>query len=459
MGLEALLIIVITVGAWLAFFFGVGVAIYRHVQRRGRRIILSGAGVTLLLIVSLVALNVSIQPSTPPMRPSPSGAILLAHVYDSQGRASLAGISARDGSMRWRRAQAVYAHWQAPIADGVAYLGTGPDNIGPATITAVRLTDGAQLWQRSLPATTIASPLALRGGALIFISYAQGSVSSMRANALDLVSHTLRWSRPFSHYEVDYLYPAFAASADLLYAAFASGGVTALRISDGSQAWSAQPLATPGGETAPLVHVILGGSALYTFDGLGRIAALRPADGALLWRGPAGLQADAPDYLTVTASGVYDCATASTANGASTSELVALDPATGAVRWERANGCGANGIRTLIESAGVLYQLGATLTALRASDGMKLWSASTQTTDLGFTSAQVDSGVIFVAATVIFPRDYTICANWWSGGPLFCHSPNFIAAYDAANGAHYWSTTLDEAPLGDAPQLISGEAA
>lgn len=459
MGLVALLIIVIVVGSWLAFFVGVGVAIYRHVQRRGRAIILSGLGVTLLLIVSLVALNVSIQPSMPPQRHSPSDAILLARVYGSQGRAALAGISARDGSVRWHRAQAVYAHWQAPIADGVAYLATGPDNIGPATITAVRLTDGAQLWQRSLPATTIASPLALRGGALIFISYTQGSVSSMRANALDLVSHTLRWSRPFSQYEVDYLYPAFAASADLLYAAFPGGGVTALRISDGSQAWSAQPLATPGGETAPLVHVILGGNALYIFDGLGHIAALRPVDGALLWRGPTGLQADAPDYLTVTASGVYDCSTVSTAHGASTSELVALDPATGAIRWERANGCGANGIRTLIESAGVLYHLGATLTALRASDGAALWKASTNTTDLGFTSAQVDSGAVFVIATVIFPRDYTVCANWLTGGPLFCHSQNYIAAYSAANGAHYWSTPLDKAPLGDAPQLISGAVA
>ena len=39
---QGLLIIHINVGAWLAFFIGVYIAIFRHVRRRGRVIMLSG---------------------------------------------------------------------------------------------------------------------------------------------------------------------------------------------------------------------------------------------------------------------------------------------------------------------------------------------------------------------------------------------------------------------------------
>lgn len=453
MGMAALLIIVINVVAWLAFFIGVGIVIFRHVRRRGRLIILSGAGVTLLLIVSLVALNLSFRPAAPPQRPSPSGAILLARMFDSHGVASLAGVSARDGSVRWRSSLAVSYRSQAPIAAGVAYVTSDPDATTGATgaaITAVRLDNGARLWQRALPGEGIISPLALRGGALAFVSYSQPD--GYRANALDLASHALRWSSPLSHFALDNQYPVFAASASLLYVGSNDGEVSALRLRDGSLAWSRAPLTTPDAALQTL-WVALGASQLYAYTSGGQIIALRSADGALLWRGPAGLRPYEQTYLTPTSTSVYACVSLTTSKGDITSGLAALDPATGAIRWERAGACGVDGIGGLVESAGAIYQLGPTLNAMRVSDGAPLWSASTQTTDLGFTSAQVDSGVIFVAATVIFPHDYTLCGDWWTGGPLFCHSQPFIAAYDAATGVRYW-----RADVGDAPLFISEAA-
>jgi hypothetical protein len=143
MSLEALLIIVVNVGAWLAFFFGVGVAIYRHVQRRGRRIILSGAGVTLLVIVSLVALNVSFRPSAPQSRPSPGPSILAASWSDSQNHPTLGGVNARDGSLRWRRSLAVSYRGEEPTADGVVYVSDGARYWRAPLGSAARLISGA----------------------------------------------------------------------------------------------------------------------------------------------------------------------------------------------------------------------------------------------------------------------------------------------------------------------------
>lgn len=457
MGLVALLIIVINVGAWLAFFVGVGIAIYRHARRRGRMIILSGAGVTLLLIVSLVALNVSIRPTTPSQRPSPSDAILLARVYDGHGNVAFAGVSARDGSIRWRSGLAASFAAQAPISDGVAYLTSSPGatSAAGATIVALRLNDGAQLWRRFLPGESIHSALIVRGDTLLYISYSQAG--GLRVNALDLASHTLRWSSPLSHSAQDNTYPAFmyrafVASADLLFFGSDDGEVNALRLRDGGLAWSRAPLAPPA-----VPQLALGANQLYAYADDGQIAALRPEDGAQLWLRPPGLTPYPPDYLMATDTSVYVCVHLTAANGDLSWALAALDPASGDIRWERTGTCVVDGgLRALvnsIESAGVLYLPGRALTAIRVSDGATLWKTPLLAYDLGFTSMVMDSGVIFVAATVVYPHDYTFCGDWWTGGPLFCHSPTYLAAYDAATGARYW-----RADPGDAPLLVSAGA-
>jgi outer membrane protein assembly factor BamB len=460
MGLAALLIIIVIVGSWLAFFVGVAIAIYRHAGRRGRMILVSGVGVSLLLIVSLVALNVSFRPSSPSTRPSPSHVILTATWSDSQGHPVFGGVTARDGSLRWRRSLAVSYRDETPTAAGVLYVEDG------TTISAVRLSDGATLWQSGSPNRVIISPLMIRGDELIFVSYSQQDGSL--ANALDLTSHTLRWSsplsnflqgdqnRPLSSYQ-DVLYPYFAASADMLFFGSDDGAVNALRLSDGALAWSRRPTTD---SAAPLtLQVTMGADLLFAYDSQGQIIALRPADGALVWSRPLGFQFSGPAHLTATDSTIYACASIPGANGGSSDALVALDPATGALRWERASDCSEDGINTQIESAGIVYQLGLKLTAMRVSDGAILWSANTldntqQFSDLGFISAEVDSGVIFLTASVIFPHIYTLCGDWWKGGPIFCHDPSYIAAFNATTGARYWRTDV-----GDAPRLTSGAAA
>ncbi|MGH2504375.1 MAG: PQQ-binding-like beta-propeller repeat protein, partial [Ktedonobacterales bacterium] len=442
----------------LAFFAGIGVVIYRRARRRGRLILVSGAGVTLLLIVALVALNVSFPPSAPPTRASPSDATLLARVYDSHGNAAFAGISGRDGSVRWRSGLAASFAAQAPISSGVAYLTSSPGAASAAgtTIVAMRLSDGASLWRRFLPGESINSTLVVRGDMLLFISYSQAD--GFRANALDLASHTLRWSSPLSHVAQFNVYPgftyrAFAASGDLLFVGLDDGEVNALRLRDGSLAWSRAPLPAAMPQPSGLA---LGANQLYVYADDGQIAALRPADGAQLWLRPPGLTPylPTPDYLMATDTSVYVCVNLTAANGGESWALAALDPATGDIRWERAGTCAVDGLRVLmnsIESAGILYLPGATLTAIRVSDGVTLWKAPIQAPDLGFTSMVVESGVVFAAATVVYPHDYTLCGDWWTGDPLFCHSQTYLAAYDAATGTRYW-----RADVGDDPLLVSG---
>lgn len=461
MGLAALLIIIVVIGSCLAFVVGIGIVIYRHAQRRGRMILLRGAGFTLLLIVtlllidSLVALNVSLRRTASPQRPSPSDATLFTRVYDSHNDAAFAGISGRDGSVRWRSGLAASFAAQAPISDGVAYLTSNPGAASAtgATIVALRLSDGAQLWQRFLPGETINSTLVARGDTLLYLSHSQQD--GWRANALDLASHTLRWSSPLSHIRQDNVFPGFiypfVASGALLFIELDDGHVNALRISDGGLAWSRASLPTFAG-------LALGANHLYIYADDGQIAALRPADGALLWRRPPGLTPylPLPDNLMATDTSIYVCVHLTAANGDESWALAALEPASGDIRWERAGTCSVDGLpllRNAIESAGILYLPGPTLTAIRVSDGATLWKAPVQPVqayDLGFTSMVVDSGVVFVAATVINPHEYILCGDWWTGGPLFCHSQPFIAAYDAATGARYW-----RADVGDTPLFIS----
>jgi outer membrane protein assembly factor BamB len=290
----------------------------------------------------------------------------------------------------------------------------------------------ARLWHTTpAPQTPIVSPLVVRGSALLYISVSQYVYS---ANALDLTTHALMWSVPVHNYTQDLQYPTFVASADDLFLGSGDGVVSAVRLSDGKLAWSHQT-PTPT-EYPPSIWVALGADLVYAYDADGHIFALRQTDGALVWREPAGLKPDGPETLTATATSVYACGSLP---GGAGPALASLDPATGAIRWQRAGDCRYN---SLVEADGVIYQFGAALTAMRASDGAKLWSATTQTNDLGFTSAQVDHGVVFVAATVIYARSFIACGNWWSGGPLFCHSQAFIAAFNGATGARYWQATI-----------------
>jgi outer membrane protein assembly factor BamB len=292
------------------------------------------------------------------------------------------------------------------------------------------LSDGARLWQTTpAPQTNIISPLLVRGSALIYISVSTGGYN---ANALNLTTHTLTWTVPLHNYTQDLQYPAFVANADNLFVGSGDGVVSALRLSDGKLAWTHQTSTPTDYPYPPSIWVALGTDLVYAYGANGHIFALRQTDGALVWREPAGLKPDGQETLTATATSLYACGSLP---GDAGPALASLDPATGAIRWQRAATCRYN---SLVEANGVLYLSGATLNAMRASDGAKLWSATTQTADLGFTSVQVDHGVVFAAATVIYPHNVMVCADWWSGGALFCHSQPFIVAFDGATGAHYW---------------------
>ncbi len=443
MGRTELLIIAINAVAWLALILGIYVAIFRRLGRRGRIIMQFGTALAAVLVVALIVTSVTLANTinaAPPMRPSPSDAILTATWTDSYNHPLIFGVNARAGSIRWQSSLAVSYYHEETTANGVLYIAED------ATITAIRLSDGARLWQQAAPGGDSVAPLVTRGDALISMSIDN---SGFRANALALNTHALKWSTPLNHFSGENQFavdqhPAFAASADMLFVGSDDGTVSALRLSDGTLAWT-HALMSPA--DAAQVWVVVGADLVYAYDNAGHIFALRQTDGALVWREPAGLKPQDKQTFTATASSLYACGSVASATGATESALASLDPATGAIRWERAAECG---FTSLIESEGVVYQAGQTLTAMRASDGAALWSATTQTPDLGFTSVQADHGVVFAATSITSPHQLTFCARWWSSGTLFCHSSTYLAAFNGATGARYWQTTV-----GDYPSLIS----
>lgn len=172
-----------------------------------------------------------------------------------------------------------------------------------ATVTAVRLSDGATLWSRT-------------------VNSASSGVSTTKEGS--------RW---------------LAAGPDGVYLADTRGAVTALRPSDGATLWSTQPLATSDISAT----VTYGGSSLYVCQGATPgggvnthpLVALDPATGDIRWH------ASLPTcggQLVETGGVLY----------AAANDLIALRASDGAVLWDVSPLAGDEGYRSLQVADGVV---------------------------------------------------------------------------------------------------------
>ncbi|MGH2502139.1 MAG: PQQ-binding-like beta-propeller repeat protein, partial [Ktedonobacterales bacterium] len=375
---------------------------------------------------------------------SPSHATLVALSADDSGRMSLSGLSGHDGSLLWRRALGLY-QVSGVVADGQVYIAgdilpysAQPTDTTRPVVMALRLSDGAPLWQEPLPGLQPLSGLLVAGDLLIATVYTSVSPPTFQLVAVNRASHTLAWRVTPTSLPAVYDMHALATGDGMLFLGSQDGVARALRLSDGSPAWS-ERISPPATAAQPVISLgmVARGDTLIAYDTTGEVVSLRLRDGATRW----GRQViTAPfggpgEHLALTGAGLYLCGVDAVNHERA---LVLLDPLTGVLRWSRGAACGMS---LPIESGGYVYTLDSTLlTALRVSDGALVWRGQPEEADLSYTTLQSDGGVIFAATTIANYRSFSVCGQWFPPGINLCHSTQYVAAFDSATGARYWRT-------------------
>lgn len=416
--------------------------VFRRLGRRGR-VVLS-ACLALALIVACGATQLSAIRTALSQQASPSHATLVALSVDSAERDTATGLSGHDGSTLWRRPLGLYLVSGTVPDNSVVYLvGFAQPDQTQATLMALRLSDGAQLWRVALPGAQQTPPRLLVADGLVVVLARTGSSAGSglpiyEVIAIDRFSHTLAWRVAFHNPPIYSGYAGLASGSGLLFLGSQDGFVRALRLSDGGVAWSAR--ITPAStfqQTPPSLGVVTRGATLIAYDTTGEVVRLRQSDGATLWgrQLPSAPYAYFQQQVTLTTDTLYACAYDPATH---LRALTALDPQTGATRWSHDSSCVYS---TPVESGGYVYTLNFTLlNTLRADDGALVWRGQPEEVDLGYTTLQSDGGVVFAATTIANIRSISVCGQWFPPGISLCHNTQYVAAFDGATGARYWRT-------------------
>jgi outer membrane protein assembly factor BamB len=351
-------------------------------------------------------------------------------VYWSGG-GFLFAVRASDGHVRWK----VGGTGAPTLADGTLYAAVSLDH---AQAYALAATDGSTRWHATFPGcfnlVGSASPPLLAGGVLYVAVSGHDCAPSGWVYALRANDGAVVWRTPF---EKDVLPTRALTSGALLAASSTYPAVdeqdflTALRPSDGAQLWRVRLSISPYYLAAADGIVVVSG---YFFGD--KLEARRASDGQRLWITVANRYNNAPPVI---ANGlVY----VSGRDG----WLYALRLQDGAVQWRFAAGTGSGGFgasepavvdNTIYWGAGpLLYALDARTGALGhayhlfpGAEG----SAPGQVLFL-YSPPAVANGALFVAADAI-----VIC------GMLHCpEQPVTLYALDVATGAELWHHTEPE---------------
>jgi outer membrane protein assembly factor BamB len=170
--------------------------------------------------------------------------------------------------------------------EGLVLIGTAN-----AEIVALVVGDGAERWRVGVSSEVLAAPTAADG-----LAYA--TTSDGRVVALDVATGAQRWT-------YDTQVPALSlrgtaapvVSAGVVLTGFANGKVGAFRAATGEPLWE-QRIMLPQGrsELERIVDVdgtpLIVAGAVYAASFQGRIKALRPADGNVLWEREASTSVD-----------------------------------------------------------------------------------------------------------------------------------------------------------------------
>ena len=159
--------------------------------------------------------------------------VVNGHVYTLDTDARLMAFDAKTGKKIWER-DAQDPEEDDPVisggiayASGLIYVANGYDEI-----VAVRPVNGEIAWRKSLPAPSRAAPTIL--DQRVFVTTLDN-----RLIALDSIDGTILWEHSGLGETAGLVGMASAAASnDIVIPAFSSGELTALRVENGSVAWS-----------------------------------------------------------------------------------------------------------------------------------------------------------------------------------------------------------------------------
>jgi hypothetical protein len=181
-----------------------------------------------------------------------------------------------DGQDRWT--QDVGDHVLAPMAatDDLVFASVRPESRGPATLVALRTTDGSQAWRYEPPAGVLdlGGPSTATDTAGTSTVYVVGSDASVRA--LSAADGSQRWAAPL--YSPTAGSPP-ASTGDTLVVTDQSGTVYALDQATGAERWR---FAT---NRSSIAAPILTGTSVLQPAADGTVSAISLASGHLVWHG------------------------------------------------------------------------------------------------------------------------------------------------------------------------------
>ncbi|GAC1401658.1 MAG: hypothetical protein NVSMB49_16590 [Ktedonobacteraceae bacterium] len=392
----------------------------------------------LLLIVLSSCIGTRVNTSCSAGQPPDTG-LTVSNGVAYVGFGSVDAVRATDGTQLWKTNVNGDTTFST-LANGVLYVGSG------ATLTALRSSDGKQLWQFKgtgyyarfnsgdppivsdgivyVASTTQISALQASDGKLLWhyaltekysprfvlnqqTLYLDGSttLTALRASDGHLLWSVQQPSRGF----------VVSTSSNQVYL-YEDTAVIALRVSDGHQIWSF-PLTAKSGFVYPMsTPPIISVADIIYVGSQGTFYALRERDGKPLW----SVSARSSSQPIVAKNMFYLLS--------STSRIVALNASTGASIWQSSDSY----IDVIVDSnRGALYAYRddaktqqSALQALKLSDGTVLWTAP----NVSGILRQMSTNEIYLASS--------------SGG---CNQPNTsdVYAIQTSNGHNLWHIHLE----------------
>jgi outer membrane protein assembly factor BamB len=179
----------------------------------------------------------------------------------------------RDGVLIWRHVSGAKGEELATVVDGIIYLFPilrFDSHDTTVTVNALRARDGTSLWSRSLPTDSPGTFQLTVVNKVVYVMSATERIDALRAS-----DGTLLW-----HYTSHSSFVSLPTVANgIVYAGTIDGHLYALRASDGFPLWTYTALSP----AQPFSPIVVDGIAYLNLQG-GSMDVLRAATGVLLWR-------------------------------------------------------------------------------------------------------------------------------------------------------------------------------
>jgi outer membrane protein assembly factor BamB len=441
-----------------------GIAFVAVPNRRGPRLSVLATASAILIVAIFAVVLAPISAATQAPVNSNLSLYLLGHTCESAPPTlssdcaprphELLDLRATDGAARWNAPASVAqnrtnsAFVGAPILrDGTIYAlyrVDGPPGSDPATLLALRATDGREIWRASLDSTPLAMQVA--DGQVYVLMQDREDASLLRSfNASD--------GAPGRQFSVPIL-AGFVVTNGLIigcdayfYSSPSTVTFLAYHASDGSLAWQESPPGAHGGEPRASCVLALGNGVLYqaSYNGAG-VTAVRVSDGKPLWTAQVesvAALALSGDQLIAVASPTVFSKFGQPPLASDSEKIMALNLADGHTLWQRAFpgakvGDSYTYATIALDENRVFVATTGALRSLRLRDGATLWELKSNLGNDGFSGQ-------FYAYPVVAQKTLFVEHGFVGVEPTperRAAQQTHILALNVETGAAYWSVPV-----------------